>query len=576
MGMLRRACLAVVLSALAVPGAATAATSSFELVPGINYTRETRWTPAGPLVVHVVTGPRPGGLFAFKPLLAHNRVTGRETVSAMQRRLSPRATTVGVNGDFFGSLIQAPSGLFVQASAVATTPQMGRSSLGIATSGVLRVRRIRHSTSLSVAGYRALSLTSVNKRLVDPGIALFTPRWGAATPAVDTALDVVLTGVPKIFPDRDLPGTVVSVRRGGGTSLSAGRVVLQARGRSWIRALGRRAIPGRAVSIRVDLHNWWSDVEAALGGGPLLVRDGVPVFSTTEWFTPYQLDQRNPRTAVGQLADGRIILVAVDGRSRRSVGLYNWEMAALMARLGAVTAMGFDGGGSTTIAFDGNVLNRPSDGVERRVADGLMFFYYGIYAPKPRYRTFSPNGDGVADVQQVSAKIVRSSTVDLVLVQPDGSVAWRYAGPLAPGRVSRELTSPSLPEGKWRWIAYALDNRGRDSLMERVFFVNNTLGYLRVSKTRMAVSAGTGGRVLISVALARDAELRFSVRNSSGTIVRHIYSGALTPGTYGVVWNGKTDSGRVVPSGTYTIRADAHNELGRVALKRSLVVVKQS
>jgi phosphodiester glycosidase/flagellar hook capping protein FlgD len=247
-----------------------------------------------------------------------------------------------------------------------------------------------------------------------------------------------------------------------------------------------------------------------------------------------------------------------------------------MARLGAVRAMALDGGGSTTMAFDGRVLNRPSDGSERPVADALMFMYYGIHAPKPRWTKFSPNGDGVADVQSLSAKIVRSSTVDLVLVQPDGAVAWRYAGPLLASTVRKDLTSPLLPEGKWRWIAYALDNRGRESLMEQRFVLNNTLGFLRVSKTRMAVSPRVGGRVMTSAELANDAELSFSVRDRYGGVVRRLFSGTLAPGTYGVFWNGKNDAGRVVAPGTYTIRADAINELGRVTLRRSLLVLRDS
>ena len=99
-----------------------------------------------------------------------------------------------------------------------------------------------------------------------------------------------------------------------------------------------------------------------MGGGPLLVENGEPVVSAGEDFTDDQLFGRHPRTAVGQLADGRIIFVTVDGRSWFSIGLRISELAKEMARLGAVTAMAFDGGGSSTLAFDGRVLNRPPTG----------------------------------------------------------------------------------------------------------------------------------------------------------------------------------------------------------------------
>ena len=574
--MLRRVWVAVSLTALALPGAAMAATSSAEVVPGITYTREDRWTSAGPLVIHVLTGPRPGGLYDVRPILASSGVSARETVSSMQRRLSSRATVAGVNGDFFGSLTLAPSGMFMRRGILATTPQGGRSSLGISAAGDLYVRRIAHSSTWTVPGRPIHHITHVNKRLLGRGYALFTPAWASRTPAVETAFDVVLAKVPAALPNQDLIGTAVRVRRGGGTAIPPGGAVLQARGETRIRYLKREARLGRTVVLRIDLARWWPDVAAALGGGPLLVKNGVPVSSTREDFTSYQLDLRHPRTAVGQLADGRIILVAVDGRSWASIGMRTWQLAAEMARLGAVRAMALDGGGSTTMAFDGRVLNRPSDGSERPVADALMFMYYGIYAPEPRHAKFSPNADGVADVQSLSAKIVRPSTVDLVLVQPDGAVAWRYQGPLQASTVRKDLTSPLLPEGKWRWIAYALDGRGRESLMEQNFVLNNTLGFLRVSKTRMAVSPRIGGRVMTSVELANDAKLSFSVRDRYGGIARQLFSGTLVPGTYGVFWNGKNDAGRVVAPGTYTIRVDAVNELGRVTLRRSLLVLKDS
>ena len=141
---------------------------------------------------------------------------------------------------------------------------------------------------------------------------------------------------------------------------------------------------GTTVTIRLILQPDWATVPDAIGGGPVLVRDGLPVFRANEAFTTSQIAPRAPRTAVGQLADGRVLLVAVDGRQTGySVGMTTFEMAQTMIRLGAVRAMALDGGGSTTLAFDGTVLNQPSDGRERPIATALMLFYSGVYAPPP-------------------------------------------------------------------------------------------------------------------------------------------------------------------------------------------------
>ena len=72
-----------------------------------------------------------------------------------------------------------------------------------------------------------------------------------------------------------------------------------------------------------------------------------------------------PRTAMGLGADGQVMLVTVDGRTSAGSGLTQQHMAELMADLGAVHALGLDGGGSTTMIVDdcwlNDVVNNPSD-----------------------------------------------------------------------------------------------------------------------------------------------------------------------------------------------------------------------
>ena len=134
------------------------------------------------------------------------------------------------------------------------------------------------------------------------------------------------------------------------------------------------------------------------------MRDGKAVFNAGEAFVPQQLALPEPRTAVGQLADGRIILVVVDGRRRGySSGMTNFELALALVRLGAVTGAALDGGGSSTMAFDGQLLNRPS-GAERPVSEALLMVYSGVHAPLPSVAVSLPErgrrrGDTGARVQ---------------------------------------------------------------------------------------------------------------------------------------------------------------------------------
>ena len=97
------------------------------------------------------------------------------------------------------------------------------------------------------------------------------------------------------------------------------------------------------MTVRLIFRPGWDEVASAVGGGPVLIRNGGPVFRSFEAFGAEHLLPRNPRTAVGQLADGRILLVVTDGRQPGySVGMTNFELAQTMQRLGAVRASALD------------------------------------------------------------------------------------------------------------------------------------------------------------------------------------------------------------------------------------------
>ena len=155
---------------------------------------------------------------------------------------------------------------------------------------------------------------------------------------------------------------------------------------------------GTAMTVRLDVPELPGGTLEAIGGGPALVRNGRIVRQSGQGFSTQTYAQRHPRTTVGQLANGRLLFVVADGRSGRSYGVTTRALAQVMLDRGAVTAMALDGGGSSTLAFDGRVLNTPSDGAPRAVADGLFLHYYGVYARPLTGSILSPNGDGVSDV----------------------------------------------------------------------------------------------------------------------------------------------------------------------------------
>ena len=570
--MLRRIVIAALLAGIFVPGAAAA---RIPLAPGITYERQLLFTPHGPEVIHVMTAPKPGGLYALHPVLSNNSVIGRERVTSMQKRLAPTATVGGVNADLFTFDEGLPSGMFMQSGVLTTPPHPKRSTVGVTDDGRLLVQRVQMLGTWQGISQRR-PLNGLNQRPGPEGVSLFTPAWGPATPAANDTVEITLSGVPPAAPLTDLTGTVVSVKPAGGTPIPPGGAVLVGRGTSAGR-LASEAPVGETVTSRLVLRPQWAGVVDAVGGGPLIVQNGQPVFRALEQFSSSQLSVRNPRTAVGQRADGRIIFMTVDGRQPGySTGLTNFELAQQMVRLGAVTASSLDAGGSTTMAFDGKLLNRPSDpGGERAVADGLFVFYYGVQAPALSVQVLSPNGDGVDEVEPLSFKVVRPSTVTASLIGPDRIPRQTTTGLKEPGTYKldwngRTAQGAPEPEGRWRWVINAVDDSGQQSRAERAFYLNSTLGYLRVSPSRVVVRRRSGS-LRVSFRLAHPARVVLKIRTSSGATVRTI-SRRFRAGRASMRWNGRYGSGVRAFSGPYVASLRALNSFGPAQLERRFAV----
>ena len=236
----------------------------------------------------------------------------------MQKRLSTQATSVGVNGDYFAPSDGRPSGIFLRDGVLATPPNAARSSAGITLDGLLDVRRVSFRGTWRGAGQRR-ALNFLNKAPGTNGISLFTSDWGTSTPRIAGAFMVVLGSFPPATPNTDLAVPVTAAASGTSTRIEPGTAVLVARGTAAAK-LQAEAQPGAVVTLRLILQPDWSVVSDAIGGGPILVRDGAPVYRSNEAFTTSQLAPRGPRTAVGQRADGGIVLLTTDGRQPGLLG----------------------------------------------------------------------------------------------------------------------------------------------------------------------------------------------------------------------------------------------------------------
>lgn len=116
--------------------------------------------------------------------------------------------------------------------------------------------------------------------------------------------------------------------------------------------------------------------EQILSFGPALLENGTLSVTTTDEVS--RAKTSNPRTAIGVIDDLHYLFIVSDGRTDESEGLTLYELASFAQGLGAETLYNLDGGGSSTLWFNGEVINKPTSGgsiKERSVSDIVYIGY---------------------------------------------------------------------------------------------------------------------------------------------------------------------------------------------------------
>jgi Phosphodiester glycosidase/FlgD Ig-like domain len=509
------------------------------LLPGVTYQRQVEFTPHGPVVLDVVTTPRPdGSLYTLQPLLSNNAVVATAKLTDMENELKAGATTIGVNGDFFAPNPGKPTGILIRNGQLDSAPALSRTSLGIGTDGMLTVAQVSFDGTWRGTGQRRQ--LDLNAPPAAGHTTLYTSAWGPQTPAESGVVVDVIEPFGPLLPNRVNTGVVTQVTDHGPVTIPPDGAVLVARGNQ-APHLADEAPAGTTVEIRPTLTPNWSGMRGAIGGGPQLVAGGKPVFRSRESFGDPVLNQRSARSAVGQLPDGRILFVTVEGGSSAySAGMTNFELAVALVQLGAQVAYGLGSGSSAAMAFDGSLLTRPSSGTEQPIADALVLSYTGVYAAPPATDVVSPNGDGVDDTQTFTVKVVRPSQLTATLTGPTKTSVVLAQASEQPGTYTFPWDAAGAAEGDWTFTV-----SDGSTTAQRTFSVNDTLGNLVVSGTNVAFQ------------LSRPADVAVTVEKANGVTVATVLAKKLGAGPQQVTWNGTPRSG-------YRVRVVATNSIGTV------------
>ena len=154
----------------------------------------------------------------------------------------------------------------------------------------------------------------------------------------------------------------------GSTTIPDGKAILWLKGTYANYAESLNVGDELSVSFRLTLNNESQDINIhqLIGGSNHIIMQNGQFME--DWA------ERHPRTAIGFNADStRLYFVVVDGRHLTSTGVTLREMKGIFDALGAVNAVNLDGGGSSCILVNDEVLNHPSDGPVRAVGNGCLF-----------------------------------------------------------------------------------------------------------------------------------------------------------------------------------------------------------
>lgn len=338
--------------------------SQSNIAPGIQLTRSYQGLNFGPVSSFTVK-IAPNARVRLEPAIAGNgRGFSKEPVSRLAQR---KGALLAINGGYFNAA-GVPLGTLMLERELIASPIYGRTLLGFMpqTGSKDRLFITQGERSLSALFpqiNRFMAFHGVNLPRQNNQAILYTPRFGLSTGTTESpdALELQVL----------LDGTVSAINTHN-TPIPEDGYVISAHGQAaqWLK---NEAYEGMRAMVFSKIWEQWAQVRHLLGGGPQLLKQGqVFVTSEKEKFQPDIAQGRAPRTALGITPDGSIILVVVDGRQTRSKGLTLNELAQLLKEKGAVEALNFDGGGSSTLVVNNRVLNSPSDGNERPVATALL------------------------------------------------------------------------------------------------------------------------------------------------------------------------------------------------------------
>jgi uncharacterized protein YigE (DUF2233 family) len=344
--------------------------------------------------------------------LSNNILPMRETTSSMVAR---HHAIAGINASF-GTSWGRPLGMFAEDGTLMASPIMPGG--GLAFSKGEKTGNI---------GHKPLQVSVLNN---NNGATWRIPDWNDSSPNLGRVSAYTSAGGSVVDPPGDscsMRIVPVGPRRWSGDlkklrqryrvrkqvcqdaplGLAEGLVLASRRGTKGAQKIQRN---NRGQYVRLSWSVGYPKAMDAVGGSPVLINNGDMIDRCTGYVC-----ERHPRTGVGRLPNGKVLLVTVDGRQSDSYGMTGLQFARFFKHMGATDAINMDGGGSSTMVLRGNIVNDPSDAGGERAVSSAIIVHAGPDSdePSPEFtKTTSTASSPTAAEEEASEESARLSMED--------------------------------------------------------------------------------------------------------------------------------------------------------------------
>lgn len=308
---------------------------------GIKHIKMTKYFNGRPVRINIVEiNNQIAKDYEIKPATAtSNTLASKKSVKTIAQNTN---SIVAINGGYFKPQTGVPLGTLMIDEKIYTGPIYDRVALGI-FKDKYEVGRIRLNAKIT-GNNQKIKIDNINQpRMLSSYIIAYTRDWGKYAPAS-----------PQYGVQLQIVGNRITAASANPLSIPENGYVL----------VGPKSQLGKLfgaeyVDISININPRWENVKHIISGGPYLIKDNE-IFIDMTAQRLQSIGGRNPRTAIGYTKDNDLILLAADGREGSSVGLTLVELANFMKSLGCTNAINLDGGGSTVMYVNGQIVNRPN------------------------------------------------------------------------------------------------------------------------------------------------------------------------------------------------------------------------